>query len=48
MILDGQPLEPEHVAGLDYRGIHAVMMVGETMYLMTEQFEQRFQERARR
>jgi hypothetical protein len=46
--LDGQPLQPEHVAGLDFRGINAVMVVGETLHLMTVAFEQRFQEQRRR
>jgi hypothetical protein len=46
--LDGQPLQPQHVAGLDYRSINAVMMTGGTMHLMTHDFEQRFQEQRRR
>ena len=46
--LDGQPLQPEHVAGLDFRVINAVMVVGGTLHLMTVAFEQRFQERSRR
>jgi len=42
--LDGQPLQPEHVESIDFRTIHAVMIVGGTMHLMTVDFEQRFRE----
>lgn len=48
VFLDGQSLQPEHVGGIDFRTIHAVMIVGGTLYLMTVDFEQRFQESGRR